>query len=437
MKKYIFHIGMAVIALLGTISCQMQEEIWGSKPVPEQMGVLQLKVEATAPNSLTTKADNTVDTDDFAVSVKGKEGTDVKDVVRFFERYAEMPDTIHLPIGDYVVTAHTPGELQKTLSYPYYMGEQALTILASTDKATTVQCKMKNSRIQLNYSNDFTSKFTEWSITITDKSNQALNYTQNDMNPAAIYWYFDEETPEVKVHITAKTTTGNTVTSEQTFSKSDASTSYDDVEDTENFTGGDALIIDMSPTEATDGDISIDINVSIVFENHDTPVQIEVSDKEIDTPSDPESPTDPETPGTGDLSLVLPADFTLTKVEENVYVPSESNAVITAKNGIKSMIVQISTDSDDFIGGLQMLESLDPPICFLKGEEMVGNSALVQLEEVGVTLNGPQEGDTSYSFPIHNFFEFLIEFPGTHQFKITCTDGAGNIATKTLTITIE
>ena len=234
MKKYIFHIGMAVIALLGTISCQMQEEIWGSKPVSEQMGVLQLKVEATAPNSLTTKADNTVDTDDFAVSVKGKEGTDVKDVVRFFERYAEMPDTIHLPIGDYVVTAHTPGELQKTLSYPYYMGEQALTILASTDKATTVQCKMKNSRIQLNYSDDFTSKFSEWSITITDKSNQALNYTQNDMNPAAIYWYFDEETPEVKVHITAKTISGNTVTSEQTFSKSDASTSYDDVEDTEN-----------------------------------------------------------------------------------------------------------------------------------------------------------------------------------------------------------
>ena len=255
------------------------------------------------------------------------------------------------------------------------------------------------------------------------------------MNPDAVYWFFDEETPSVTVHISATTQEGNTVTSEQTFVKSDASETYDDV-DTDFFTGGDALVIDMKPTEATTGKIGIEIKVSIVFENHETTVQIEVSDKQIDTPTEPDTTTDTETPETGDLSVVLPADFTLTKVAENVYVPSEANAVITAKNGIKSMIVQISTNSNSFIGGLQVLEGLDTPIYFLKGEELVGNTALSQLQEVGVTLNGPQEGDTSYTFPIHNFFEFLSAFTGTHQFKISCTDKGGNTNTKTLTITI-
>lgn len=441
MKKYIYYLGIVAIALIGATSCQMQEEMWGNQTGVEQVGVLQLKVEATAPASLTTKAEastttNSVDTQDFAVVVKGKEGTDVKDVVRFFEKYADLPEKISLPIGEYEVSSHTPGELKKTLNYPYFAGEKELTITEGTENSTTVMCKMKNSRIQMNYSDDFKKSFTKWSIMITDKSNQALLYDETNMNPDAVYWFFDEETPSVTVHISATTQEGNTVTSEQTFVKDDASEKYTDV-DTEFFTGGDALIIDMKPTEATTGKIGIEIKVSIVFENHDTPVRIDVGDKEIDTPADPETPTNPETPETGDLSVVLPADFTLTKVAENVYVPSEANAVITAKNGIQSMIVQISTTSGDFENALQSLEAIDQPICFLKGEEMVGNTALAQLEKVGVTLNGPQAGDTSYTFPIHNFFEFLILFSGTHRFKITCTDMVGNTNTKTLTITIE
>ena len=251
MKKYIYYLGIVAIALIGATSCQMQEEMWGNQTGVEQVGVLQLKVEATAPASLTTKAEastttNSVDTKDFAVVVKGKEGTDVKDVVRFFEKYEVLPEKISLPIGEYEVSSHTPGELKKTLSYPYFAGEKELTITEGTENSTTVMCKMKNSRIQMNYSDDFKNSFTKWNIMITDKSNQALLYDQSNLNPEAIYWCFDEETPSVTVHISATTKEGNTVTSEQTFVKSDASETYDDV-DTDFFTGGDALVIDMKP----------------------------------------------------------------------------------------------------------------------------------------------------------------------------------------------
>ena len=196
MKKYIYYLGMVAIALIGATSCQMQEEMWGNQTGVEQVGVLQLKVEATAPASLTTKAEastttNSVDTQDFAVVVKGKEGTDVKDVVRFFEKYEVLPEKISLPIGEYEVSSHTPGELKKTLSYPYFAGEKELTITEGTENSTTVMCKMKNSRIQMNYSDDFKKSFTKWSIMITDKSNQALLYDETNMNPDAVYWFFD------------------------------------------------------------------------------------------------------------------------------------------------------------------------------------------------------------------------------------------------------
>ena len=438
MNKKIYSIGLAALSIMGLFSCQLQDDLWGKKSETEQVGVLQLQVEATAPASLSTKADessNAVNTSDFEVKVQGKADTDVKDVLRSYPRVSELPQEITLPVGDYIVSSHTKGELQRQMDAPYYAGEKDMKIAEGTTQQATVKCTMKNSRIQMTYSAEFLNAFSKWSITITDQSDQAINFTEKETAPQPVYWYFEKETPSIKVHITATTKEGNTVSSEQVFSKSDASETYPDVE-SNFFTGGDALIITMQPTKDTDGKVKIGISVSIIFANYTEQVKIDVSDKEPETPTTPGTPV---TPSTGSLSMTLPTDFTMKSDMSDA--PKSANAVIEAKAGIKSMIVKIIPGGDGFREPLQELEErLDAdggPIRFLTGEELVDNTAVKALfSNLQLELKAPHKGETSYTFPIHYFFTFMEGMTGAHQFQITLTDNTNKSEQKTLTITI-
>lgn len=438
MNKKIYSIGLAALSIMGLFSCQLQDDLWGKKSETEQVGVLQLQVEATAPASLSTKADessNAVNTSDFEVKVQGKADTDVKDVLRSYPRVSELPKEITLPVGDYIVSSHTKGELQRQMDAPYYAGEKDMKIAEGTTQQATVKCTMKNSRIQMAYSTEFLNAFSKWSITITDQSNQAINFTEKETAPQPVYWYFEKETPSIKVHITATTKEGNTVSSEQVFSKSDASETYPDVE-SNFFTGGDALIITMQPTKDTDGKVKIGISVSIIFANYTEQVKIDVSDKEPETPTTPETPV---TPSTGSLSMTLPTDFTMKSDMSDA--PKSANAVIEAKAGIKSMIVKIIPGGKGFREPLQDLEKRPDadggPIRFLTGEELVDNTAVEKLfSDLTLELKAPKKGETSYTFPIHYFFTFMEGMTGAHQFQITLTDNTNKSEQKTLTITI-
>lgn len=435
MNKKIYSIGLAALSIMGLFSCQLQDDLWGKKSETEQVGVLQLQVEATAPASLSTKADessSTVNTSDFEVKVQGKADTDVKDVVRSYPRVSELPKEITLPVGDYIVSSHTKGELQRQMDAPYYAGEKDMKITEGATQQATVKCTMKNSRIQMTYSAEFLNAFSKWSITITDQSNQAINFTEKETAPKPVYWYFEKETPSIKVHITATTKEGNTVSSEQVFSKSDASETYPDVE-SNFFTGGDALIITMQPTKDTDGKVKIGISVSIIFANYTEQVKIDVSDKE------PETPT---TPGTTEKpTITLPADFSYSK-SNPTEKPASADAILKTPAGLKSAMVKIETNNPDFVTTLNDT-AFDEPGALLKGTNLIGNNALqtlfdsIELKETdGSAKKTPQAGATTYTFPIGAFFTFLDIFAGTHKFQLTVTDNNDQQVTNTITITI-
>lgn len=438
MNKKIYSIGLAALSIMGLFSCQLQDDLWGKKSETEQVGVLQLQVEATAPASLSTKADessNAVNTSDFEVKVQGKADTDVKDVVRTYPRVSELPQEITLPVGDYIVSSHTKGELQRQMDAPYYAGEKDMKITEGATQQATVKCTMQNSRIQMTYSAEFLNAFSKWSITITDQSNQAINFTEKETAPQPVYWYFEKETPSIKVHITATTKEGNTVSSEQVFSKSDASESYPDVE-SNFFTGGDALIITMQPTKDTDGKVKIGISVNIIFENHTEQVKIDVSDKEPETPTTPTTPETTEKP-----TITLPADFSYS-ISNPTEKPASADAILKTPAGLKSAMVKIETDNSDFVTTLAEV-AFDEPGALLKGTNLIGNNAMQTLfnsielkESDGSPKKTPQAGATTYTFPIGAFFTFLDNFAGTHKFQLTVTDNNGQQVTDTITITI-
>lgn len=423
---------------MGLFSCQLQDDLWGKKSETEQVGVLQLQVEATAPASLSTKADessNAVNTSDFEVKVQGKADTDVKDVVRTYPRVSELPQEITLPVGDYIVSSHTKGELRRQMDAPYYAGEKDMKITEGATQQATVKCTMQNSRIQMTYSTEFLNAFSKWSITITDQSNQAINFTEKETAPQPVYWYFEKETPSIKVHITATTKEGNTVSSEQVFSKSDASEKYPDVE-SNFFTGGDALIINLQPTTDTNGKVKIGISVSIIFANYTEQVKIDVSDKEPETPTTPTTPETTEKP-----TITLPANFSYSK-SNPTEKPASADAILKTPAGLKSAMVKIETDNPVFVTILEDTK-FDEPGALLKGTNLIDNNAMqtlfdsIELKETdGSPKKTPQAGATTYTFPIGAFFTFLDAFAGTHKFQLTATDNNDQQVTDTITITI-
>ena len=437
--KALNQIGMALCLLVGLASCEMREEILGKKE-SQGSGLLSLSVEAIAPKVQTKSA---VVTDNFAVSIVGV-SDEVKDYTKDFDRVSDLPASIELPVGTYNVVSHTPGDLKKRMDHPYYLGDKDLLIEKNKDTQANVQCKMRNSRIQLNYSVEFLAAFQSWTITLDDGSGIAYKVEHDNTigtTPKVGYYAFEENGAEyVTLNIRATTVTGNTITFSQPYYKADAETGYEE-EDDPNFKGGDALIITLdpkAPDAPTSGTIGIDVTVNVLFANSDTEVKIEVNDKN-QTP-DPKPDPDPTPGGDGDLVLNLPEDITMKADISNA--PEKADALIDEKNGIESMTVKIIPDGDFFTEALMELKnrSVDDggPIDFLTGEELVGNTAVEALfKELGKDLKSPQKGALSYTFPVGGFFPFMIGMAGEHKFEITLKDQSGNTTSGVLTITIE
>lgn len=406
-------------------SCEMKNELTGSLTDKADTGALELGVSVKQPVSQTRADASDIDTNTFPITVKGT-SAEVDTIVRNYNTLAEMPASITVPVGTYNVSSHTPGTLEKQMTAPYYSGDTEVTVTKDITSSVNVVCRMANSRIQLNYGEDFKKAFSEWTITIDDGSEMALSYTQENLNPEAVYWYFGDNVTAIIVNITAKTTAGNTVTQSQTFRKADASENYEEVGD--NFTGGDALQINMGTVESATGTVTgITIKTHITFEDESESVEI------------PIGPT-PPTPGEKPVTLDLPADVTYSISEGTA--PSSADAYIASEAGLDKIVVTITAGNDAFQAILVDL-TMDGQSFLAEngGVDLIDNADFGNLvSTVGSTA--PKDGDTSYKFPIGAFFTFLNTTGATdpgkqHEFHITVTDKNGETANGVFKVTIN
>ena len=435
---------MILLSCLAFAGCQLQDDLFGKKTEKQELGTLELNVLAYSPVSMSTKADETstsVDTRDFVVLIKGEKQADGTAYEQIYNKVAEMPAAITLPVGNYTVYAHTPGEMQKRMTKPYYAGNTTQSITKGITSNTNVKCTMQNSRIQIKYSDELKNNFTSWIVTMDDGTESVLSFDQDEDLSTPIYWAFGENVSQVRVNIRAVTKEGNTITDSRTFVKSMVTEGYGDV-NSDNFVGGDALELDFkpSPSETTTGQVKgINVSVYITFSEYKEQVMIPVSDKEEEqTPSTPNTPT---TPTVGDPSIVLPNDFTYSQSDKTTR-PASADATLKTPAGLKSALVKIETNNQTFTTTLQDA-SFDTPGALLTGAELIGNKAMQELfnslelkESNGSNKQTPTAGATEYVFPISAFFKFLDLFIGTHKFHLTLTDANNKQATATLTVTI-
>ena len=393
----------------------------------KETGVAQFNIDIKNPESRAVS-----ETRDFPVKIYNAQG----EKVFSYDAASLIPEKVIMEVGNYTVESNTPGIIRKTMTEPYYKGTEPMEILKGITTNVEVICKMQNSLISVSYGEDFKQVFSSWEITISDNVDTNYGFTQN--TGSSIYLYFGEEgAKELTVNFRGVTTEGSTIASRSKLTKNQADESYDD--DRENFTGGDALKLNFTPTESTEGKITdILINADVVFEETTSDVIVDVIDKPgfeeggSETPGG-DTPIDP-TPGDDNaITLNLPSNMTVSEATD----PALGDTYIKADNGLKSIQVKISSTSDEMISSLQDL-SAGYDVDFIAGAEVVQNQKLVNLfTDLGQTLTVPNEGDTEYTFPIGNFFGLLAYIAGDHTFDLIITDMNGNTKSGKLVLTVE
>ena len=414
MKRY--HLPFAALLGLSLLSsCEMKDELWGNDKDTRSQGTAELNIDVKQPYSMTTRADEgnssssqEVSTADYPVTIKGT-SDGVLDINKEYAKASEIPNSITLPVGTYTVTAHTPGEIKKQMTSPFYAGDKEMTITKGVISQTTVTCKMKNSRIQVNYGDDFKQNFSAWAMTIEDGSENAIAYTQQDSNPAAVYWYFGEQdVTTITVNIRATTTAGNTVSESRSFKKADASEKYG--EENDFFEGGDAIVIQMGAVENSSGNVTgITINSYVTFEDKTDQVEIPVNV--------PVSITEPD----GNNYLVNGIT-----INEESY-PSNVALNIKADAGLQHLYFKIGSSNSALTSAASAYTSGD-------GLDLIGATEATATSYFG-TL--PTSGATTYTLSLSaTLMQLLQQHAGTHTLTVKATDANGNPLSKAFTVTV-
>lgn len=420
---YIFILGTA--AMLSLASCELKNELTGSLVDKEDTGSIELGVSVKQPVSQTRADVSGIDTNTYPVVIQGiSDG--VTDIKHEYETLAEMPASITVPVGQYTLSSHTPGTLEKQMTTPYYAGSTDITVSKDIASKADVVCRMANSRIQMNYGEDFKEAFSQWTITINDGSEMALSYTQENLTPAPIYWHFDDNVTTITVNIRATTTAGNTVSESRNFRKKDATENYEEVG--EAFTGGDALEINMGTVTSSTGNLEgITINTNITFEDSSEAVEIPTHNPNPDPPVPGETISITEPEGNSYLTNGVDLAYGTTDYPESPVVINMS-----VQNGIQNMFVKVNTTNSTFemAAGLMGLTSGN-------GLDLASDDAA----DLGSLFALPQINDTIYSFTLNDaLLSLLMNGPGyvgEHKFTLTVIDKNNQQKSAILTIRVN
>lgn len=405
------------IAALSLFSCEMKNEILDGNKNYEDVGYLNLGVYAQ--NKLSKAAtdngegvDNSpVNVSAFQVEINNSEG-----VYKEFGSYSELQAAgkIELPVGKYTVKAHTPGDIQPQMDSPYYYGETALEIVKDVEKTATVNCKMKNTKIQLVYGETFASVFKSWSITVSDGSSNILTYNQSNPNPSAVYWLIADNVSEITVHIEAYLQDGTKITEDRSITKpEDAESDY--------WAGSDALTITMEPGKPENpSGVTIDIKVEVSFTDSEVTEEIPVE------PGDDNGGT--TEPGEGEeadaptLSGVYLGNTVYYDQGGDEAFP-EVSVVMNVPGKIESVMIKAKSSDSELEGILSGMGFMDED-----GVDLVGNDDLSGL----FTL--PKLGETLYTFTLGGLGNLLTV--GQHTFTVKVIDQNGEEASGSLSFDI-
>lgn len=108
---------LGTAAMLSLASCELKNELTGSLVDKEDTGAIELGVSVKQPVSQTRADVSGIDTNTYPVVIQGT-SDEVTDIKYEYETLSEMPASITVPVGQYTLSSHTPGTLEKQMTAP-------------------------------------------------------------------------------------------------------------------------------------------------------------------------------------------------------------------------------------------------------------------------------------------------------------------------------
>lgn len=435
MKRYkglIWLLGL----MIGFSSCEMRDEILGKNDLGENAGTLELNLTSVYNGVEMSRAGEVVDngttTGNFNeedINVDGYTlvvtNTDTQEEVAkgLVSELKNADGKVLIPLneGNYSVKAYNYDGANVSVSErPYFKGEQTFSVKKGISTNVGLNCKLSCIEMELGVTASFLESFNDdYSITVDngDNANQVFN---KDNLGKKYYFQTPSQKNSLNVSVKATSTEGNFVELVATVQKpADAEGGI------ANLADGDSFVINLTDEGSTDSYLSIGLTVDLTFTEVGETIEIPVENITYDGPSVPGGETDPE-PGEGENTLTvtgIPATYNLTTTGT---VPA-IKVDMASENGIKSLIVAISSDNETFPGLLSGFDLLEPfDLCNLE-ERSTAKSSLITLglitEDIYTQLHAGTL--TSYTFEVTSLVALLPQtgLTGSHEFKLTISDG--------------
>lgn len=435
MKKY-----KSLIWLLGLIislsSCEMRDELLGKGEAGENAGTLELGLSSVYNGVTVSRASTTVDggtttgnfdeedinVDNYTLVVTNTETQEEVAKGKVSELKNESGKVV-LPLseGDYSVTAYNyEGENVTVSERPYFKGEQTFSVKKGVATSVDLPCKLACVEVSLSLTSSFEEAFKDDYAVIIDNGDGASQTFDKTSIGKKYYFQTPEHQSTLNASIKATSEEGNFVELKATIQKpADAEGGVSDLE------GGDSFNIQLTEEGSTDSYISIGITVDLTFTEVGETIEIPVGNIIYEGPETPgEGGEGGDEPTTGTLSVTgIPETYNLTTTGT---VPT-IKVDMASEKGIKSLIVSISSDNEEFSGLLTPLDLLKPfDLCNLE-ERPTAKSTLLGLnlisEDVYTQLHAGTL--TSYTFEVTSLVALLPQtgLTGSHKFTLTISDG--------------
>lgn len=435
MKKYkslIWLLGL----MIGFSSCEMRDELLGKGEAGENAGTLELGLSSVYNGVTVSRASTTVDggtttgnfdeedinVDNYTLVVTNTETQEEVAKGKVSELKNESGKVV-LPLseGDYSVTAYNyEGENVTVSERPYFKGEQTFSVKKGIATSVDLTCKLACIEISLGTTTAFDEAFKDDYVVIIDNGDGASQTFDKTSIGKKYYFQTPEHQSTLNASIKATSEGGNFVELKATIQKpADAEGGVSDLE------GGDSFNIQLTEEGSTDSYISIGITVDLTFTEVGETIEIPVGNIIYEGPETPgEGGEGGDEPTTGTLSVTgIPETYNLTTTGT---VPT-IKVDMASEKGIKSLIVSISSDNEEFSGLLTPLDLLKPfDLCNLE-ERPTAKSTLLGLnlisEDVYTQLHAGTL--TSYTFEVTSLVALLPQtgLTGSHKFTLTISDG--------------
>lgn len=434
MKKYkslIWLLGL----MIGFSSCEMRDELLGKGEVGENAGTLELDLASIYNGVTMSRANEAVDNgtttgnfdeedinvDNYTLVVTNTETQEEVARGKVSELKNESGKVV-LPLneGDYSVAAYNyEGENVTVSERPYFKGEQTFSVKKGVATSVDLPCKLACVEVSLSLTSSFEEAFKDDYAVIIDNGDGANQVFDKTSIGKKYYFQTPEHQSALNASIKATSEAGNFVELKATIQKpADAEGGESDLE------GGDSFNIQLTEEGSTDSYISIGITVDLTFTEVGETIEIPVGNIIYEGPDTPGEGGDDNEPTTGTLSVTgVPETYNLTTTGT---VPT-IKVDMASENGIKSLVVSIESDNQDFPGSLSSLDLLEPfDLCNLE-ERPTAKSNLLMLGLISKDVYAQLHAGTltSYTFEVTSLVTLLPQtgLTGSHKFTLTISDG--------------